>query len=320
MVEHENVRSLGQSISTALTNQTNKSTEAEKAYDPIVYLKKGEQAFTPIFCIPGAGNNVVNYASLVNALDDDWPIYGLQPRGLDGKLIPHTSVFAAAHFYLDAIRRIYSNGPFHLLGHSFGGWVALEMALHQARIGEPVSSLNIIDSAVPNIETSELEKEYTHNEALMKLIYVFELSAGRTLDISINDLDHRDPADQLGLIHTRMKDVGLMSPRSSAHDLLGPVQAFGACIRTLYRPTAFYPYEVNLIVLDDIDLTSEKALAHRFMKRVTGWRQCAEHVKYWRGPGNHMTALKPPHVDKLARWIKQEIEPKGSRKERKREQ
>jgi arthrofactin-type cyclic lipopeptide synthetase C len=33
-----------------------------------------------------------------------------------------------------------------------------------------------------------------------------------------------------------------------------------------------------------------------------GWEYWAPHLHVWHGPGNHLTVLKQPHIQRLARW------------------
>ena len=78
--------------------------------------------------MPGAGDSVTSLIGLAEALGPDWPIYGFQARGLEGRYVPHSRVEAAARSYVREIESLYPQGPLHLVGHSFGGWVAHAMA------------------------------------------------------------------------------------------------------------------------------------------------------------------------------------------------
>jgi thioesterase domain-containing protein len=59
--------------------------------------------------------------------------------------MPQTIEQAAA-LYLSEIRRVQPRGPYHLVGHSYGGRVVWEMAQVLARAGETVGLLALIDT------------------------------------------------------------------------------------------------------------------------------------------------------------------------------
>jgi amino acid adenylation domain-containing protein len=65
-----------------------------------------------------------------------------------------SSVEGLAERYLGEIRRIQPAGPYHLLGHSFGGLVALEVARELHRLGEPVAFLALLDSYAPGARSA----------------------------------------------------------------------------------------------------------------------------------------------------------------------
>src|SRR6266404_2937227 len=111
-------------------------------------IKPGNLA--PVFAIPGAGGNVSGFMELIEALDLPNSIYGLQPSGLDGLAPPYKSVAEAVEHYMEEMIDLMPGGPLHLLGHSFGGWVALELGLRLSKIGRRVESLVIMDSDLPN--------------------------------------------------------------------------------------------------------------------------------------------------------------------------
>jgi thioesterase domain-containing protein len=76
----------------------------------------------------------------------DYPLYGLQARGLDGTEPPHPSVRDMAADYLKEMRSIQESGPYHLLGWSLGGNIAQEMAVQLQDQGEKVAALVIMDA------------------------------------------------------------------------------------------------------------------------------------------------------------------------------
>ncbi len=76
------------------------------------------------------------------------PVYGIRARGLDPYQEPHTRVEAMAEYYIDHIRLEQPNGPYALVGHSFGGLFAFEMARRLRLAGDEVSFLGLIDTDV----------------------------------------------------------------------------------------------------------------------------------------------------------------------------
>ena len=86
------------------------------------------------------------YSPLVRYMPTDYPLYGLQARGLDGTERPHQSVRDMAADYIKEIRSIQESGPYHLLGWSLGGHIAQEMAVQLQDQGEKVAALIIMDA------------------------------------------------------------------------------------------------------------------------------------------------------------------------------
>jgi thioesterase domain-containing protein len=86
---------------------------------------------------------------LAAALGDDQPFYGLQHRGVDGRLKPHESVEAMAEEYLSHIRQLVPTGPYFVGGFSSGGVAAYELAQQLVRLGEEVGVLVFFDTVNP---------------------------------------------------------------------------------------------------------------------------------------------------------------------------
>ncbi|PWW54814.1 non-ribosomal peptide synthetase [Actinokineospora spheciospongiae] len=116
-----------------------------RALDTLLPLRRGGTA-TPLFCVhPGMGL-AWPYAGLTRHLGPDQPIYGLQTRALTNPDHVARSVPEMAADYLTLIRRVQPHGPYRLLGWSFGGVVAHEMAAQLQEVGEDVDLLALLDS------------------------------------------------------------------------------------------------------------------------------------------------------------------------------
>jgi len=99
-----------------------------------------------MWCVHPGGGLSWGYWGLIGHLQDR-PIYGLQARGLDCTTPLATSVPAMANDYLEQILAIQKEGPFFLLGWSFGGVVAHAIAAELNRRGHEVALLALVASA-----------------------------------------------------------------------------------------------------------------------------------------------------------------------------
>lgn len=136
----------------------------------------------PIFCVSGIGGNPMTFVGIAAALGDQQPVYGLQHRGVDGRLRPHTSIRGMAQEFVDDIRAVQPRGPYVLAGYSAGGLAAYEMAQLLTARGEQVKMLILFDTVNPLLANwSHAERVGAHWANLRSdgLRYVAERAADR---------------------------------------------------------------------------------------------------------------------------------------------
>jgi thioesterase domain-containing protein/aryl carrier-like protein len=100
----------------------------------------------PFFCIHPGGGLSWCYMPLARFVPDDLPLYGLQSPGLDGDSPLFGSVTEMAASYIGRIRALQPTGPYHLLGFSFGGIAAHEIAVQFQAAGDVVAALVVMDT------------------------------------------------------------------------------------------------------------------------------------------------------------------------------
>jgi acetoacetyl-CoA synthetase len=95
---------------------------------------------------PGLSGTVLECRTLVAALATGRPVWGLQAPGVDDGLAPLPSVAALAAWYAQALQAAQPPGPLLLVGWSFGGAVALELARQLDVTGVAVQRVVLLDS------------------------------------------------------------------------------------------------------------------------------------------------------------------------------
>ena len=166
-----------------LAPRLNAQSSPESAFEQLLPLRS-QGNLPPLFCAHPAGGLSWNYAGLMRELEAQRPIYGLQAPGVAHDVPYAATIEEMAEDYINAIQKIQPQGPYHLLGWSFGGVVAYAMACHLQHMGERVALLGIMDS-YPS--TEERESSPMTEEKLMKeLVPMLGLDLG---DIGDGPLD-----------------------------------------------------------------------------------------------------------------------------------
>jgi amino acid adenylation domain-containing protein len=119
----------------------------------------------PLFCVHPAVGLSWSYIPLSRYVPADQRLYGLQARGLDGTTPPARSVREMAAEYAGQIRAVQESGPYHILGWSFGGIVAHEIAVQLQADGEQVAALIIMDGYPPHQETDQASASHEQGQA-----------------------------------------------------------------------------------------------------------------------------------------------------------
>jgi thioesterase domain-containing protein len=138
---------------------------------PVEVLKEGTGV--PLFCIHPGGGVSWPYRALGNYLD--CPIIGIQQILQGGEAEPR-SIRDMAKNYADRIQGVYPTGPYNLLGWSFGGVVAHELAIELQRRGCVIACLILLD-ARPTIDsvTPALHEKLILDEVLKEVLGFYRI-------------------------------------------------------------------------------------------------------------------------------------------------
>ncbi|MFI6107832.1 amino acid adenylation domain-containing protein [Streptomyces sp. NPDC051310] len=143
---------------------------ADDGFGPLVALRPGEGDRVPLFCVhPGFGLGWA-YTALLPHLSPGHPVFALQSPALRGATGLPPTMGAMAEQYLAHIRRVRPHGPYLLLGRSFGGLLAHELAARLRAAGEEVRLLAVLDAMPKPPSAGPLDPGAVEREVLRLLL------------------------------------------------------------------------------------------------------------------------------------------------------
>ena len=116
-----------------------------RASREVLHLRRGTEV--PLWCVHPGGGFAWPFLPLASRLGAGRPVNGLQlPTAQDTAARGIGSIQDLAVFYADLIQREQPEGPYELLGYSFGGTTAHHVAAVLTGRGERVHSLTVLDA------------------------------------------------------------------------------------------------------------------------------------------------------------------------------
>jgi surfactin family lipopeptide synthetase A len=244
----------------------------------------------PLFCIHPVGGNILEYYPLAARLGTDQPLYGLQSIGLDGIQAPLTQIEAMAAHYLREIQTLQPHGPYSILGYSFGGLVAVEIASQLHRQGEQIGLLALLDNESPNLPK-------------------IRPSFWKTLAIHLDNFRQLDRQEQFKYVRDRIIFRAVYQNRvDSEKDFLIDnwaeplpaeyVQVLAANFQASRSCTGkFYPGKITLFrsSIQPIDQALHPDL---------GWSELTGELEIHNLPGSHSNILREPHLEFFVQELK----------------
>ncbi|WIB34383.1 alpha/beta fold hydrolase [Curtobacterium sp. MCSS17_005] len=234
----------------------------------------------PLFCVAGAGALALTYAPLTRHLGDR-PVFAFQQHGIERRSVPDWSIPAMARRYTELMRLIQPRGPYSLVGHSFGGLVALEMAAMLTAAGEEVRQVVLLDTFLPEQAAKQAD---TVEFGVMNSAQPEARSTngfGRVLSGLIDTFRKRfvGPFGQLG---RRARTYGAGMFRWKGQRQFRAFFDHALVVSRRYRPPV-YAGPVTLVIADGND-TGAARWAPFLVGQVAEIRLHAEHTSVLREP------------------------------------
>ncbi|MDU9390191.1 non-ribosomal peptide synthetase [Pseudomonas sp. zfem002] len=116
---------------------------------PVVTMNAHDGAEPPLFCLPPGGGAVYSYYPLAGYLGAARRVVGVVNRNY---VVPgwfDESWEGMIGYYVEQIRATQAQGPYHLLGWSLGGALAMDVAHALEQAGQEVAFLGLVDTSLP---------------------------------------------------------------------------------------------------------------------------------------------------------------------------
>ncbi len=263
----------------------------EQAVPPaLLALSSGPSGRAPLVLIHEVSGGVLEYLDLAHLVGQERPVYGLVAPGYESDEIPLSSVTALAERYAQAVTEAFAPGPYSLVGWSFGGLVAFELARILEARGERVAFLGLLD-AHPFGYGMPLS-ERGRPGALSRIAERLGIDPGILRDLP--------PDEGLARLAEEVSARRIMPERGAAQALARQVRVMEAHAEATasFRPGGRVDVPITLFEASD---SSEAIARERWEYRTRGG------LRVVTVPGTHLSLVRPPHVEVAARALQERL-------------
>ena len=267
---------------------TDHDADLPAAATGVVTLRAGGD-LPPLFLIHPVGGSATRYVPLVSMLDGRRPVYAIEDPALHGT--PLAGIVDRASRYIELIRQVQPDGPYHLGGWSLGGVIGHEMARQLTEAGATVAIVVALDSRLAGPEETigyiDIWRAFTGDVANPAGVPLVTADQFAGLD--------PDAAEQLAL--DLLSQAGLAPPHLR-EELRLRMRVVAANMQALneHQPRC-YDGRVVLARAQHSEIDAER------------WRAVAPRLELRTVPGNHFTLLQPPQLSQVAALLRDLLEP-----------
>jgi len=255
-----------------------------------------QNAKTPIVLVHPIGGNIACYNNLIKRLDTDDALYGLQHPGVYSETRKHANVAALAEYYASEVHELNVDAQVYLIGWSFGGIIAYEMARFFELWGYPVSKLCLVDTFTP-----ALFKQHIYSESQAeheRLWYFVQDYIGLTTQAAISQDEFLKQLGDKTDISSAVKLIMQQQFPDVDFDSSQLVKAYEVFLDNLQL---YWSYQPASTTTDTLLITSTQ---HANLP-TRGWDEfCQAGLNVEQLNADHFNLLEAPVVDQLADLIK----------------
>jgi amino acid adenylation domain-containing protein len=253
---------------------------------------QGAGNWPAIFCVHPAAGTANCYLPLARALNPQVGLWAFHHSVPTFDTDPVDTVEGLAARYLHELLTVQPNGPYHLLGWSFGGLVAFEMAKQLTDRGLLAHPPVLVGAHLPPVEQRPMPspREFSLRALREGLVGTRGETHG-----ALTDLTAAFRAARLG---------GLLTVDQTYDEFIRVVDTMEltyqrhVVMARAYQPAGQLP---GLTLLDPSDASLDDP------GTFPSWTTVAQRVERITVPGNHFSVLAPPGLEVVARLLRRRV-------------
>ncbi|ELS00896.1 amino acid adenylation enzyme/thioester reductase family protein [Xenococcus sp. PCC 7305] len=261
---------------------------------------KGSKA--PIFLVPGILGSLFDLYPLAKSLGENQPVYGLRYLGQEEGEIPHSQITAIANHNVQILQKIQPQGALQILGYSFGGKVAYEMARQLNNLGREVSWLAIIDVQVEAPPVEKQAANWDDKKHVVELAKFYQGIFETNFNLGSKVQSAKNMMELIDELAIKLGEQGHNLTQSELTRILDVYKA------NTQASVSYVPEKIGatpIVVIRAKELGAIGNYLPDLAMSVTdpswGWQKLsANAVELQTIPGNHFTMLQEPQVQVLA--------------------
>ncbi|MBQ4845033.1 non-ribosomal peptide synthetase [Pseudoalteromonas sp. MMG005] len=264
-----------------------------KQLSTVLCLQKGEQGYTPVVLVAGAGGLLMAFSSLVQQLDDRIPIYGLQPDEIAEQPDVVGSLAHTAAHYLSALADADIHADVHFVGHSFGSFIIYEMAKQLQEVSQQPTSLLILDTPLPTRPIEPVSEHQATEFVFQNIDEFFQLG-----------FSNADKTDYLSLDECP-RTQWLSKRLASAGYHFTPLQLarFQGVFKAQLRAHVSIDTLLTETLISVIKATGTNEFENKAVPKDMGWYAVSHNLTAYEAAGDHLSILQQPNNTVLIEQI-----------------
>lgn len=282
LFQHPSIRAL----STLIEKKKHDSSS-----DSLVLIKNGSPDKVLCF-VHGVGLNPIEVKTLIEYMNDDQTIYGLQSPAISGNAKPIQTIPEMATHFINELEISSVNGPYNLIGNSIGGLIVYEMARQLKADNKSVGFVGMIDTIALCYYDTPLTLESRLSKSLKKLKFEFQF----LLDDPLFYRHHRAR-------YLQEKWSNIKGQQNVTTDLSSRIKEIELVNREAWKCYKIEPSDVDIILF-----LAERRTFYINDFETLGWSKYARSIERFIMPGDHANMLKPPNGKEFTKVLQRKLD------------